>query len=114
LVASREVVLEVKKEKTKHVFVSGYQNAGRSHKSLVAKKPFGNVAEFRYLGTTVTYHNCIHKYIKNRLNSGNAATILFSLLSSPLLCKNLNIKIYKTLILPIVFYGCETKSYHSK
>jgi len=31
-----------------------------------------------------------------------------NLLSSSLLSKNLKIKIYRTIILPVVFYGCET------
>jgi hypothetical protein len=31
-----------------------------------------------------------------------------NLLSSRLLSKNLNIKIYRTIVLPVVFYGCET------
>ena len=33
-----------------------------------------------------------------------------SLLSSSLLSKKLNIKIYRTIILPVVLYGCETWS----
>jgi len=33
-----------------------------------------------------------------------------NLLSSRLLSKNLKIKIYKTIILPVVLYGCETWS----
>jgi len=33
-----------------------------------------------------------------------------NLLSSSLLSKNLNIKIYRTIILPFVLYGCETWS----
>ena len=33
-----------------------------------------------------------------------------TLLSSRLLFKNLKIKIYKTIILPVVLYGCETRS----
>jgi len=33
-----------------------------------------------------------------------------NLLSSRLLCKNLKIKIYRTIILPIALYGCETWS----
>jgi hypothetical protein len=33
-----------------------------------------------------------------------------SLLSSRLLSKNLKIRIYKTIILPLVLYGCETRS----
>jgi len=32
------------------------------------------------------------------------------LLSSSLLSKNLKIKIHRTIILPVVFYGCETCS----
>jgi len=35
---------------------------------------------------------------------------LQNLLSSRLFSKNLKIKIYKTIILPIVLYGCETWS----
>jgi len=31
-----------------------------------------------------------------------------NLLSSSLLSKNINIKIYRTVILPFVLYGCET------
>jgi hypothetical protein len=38
------------------------------------------------------------------------ATILFTLLSSCLLSKNLKIKIYKTIILPVLLYGYETLS----
>jgi hypothetical protein len=33
-----------------------------------------------------------------------------NLLSSRLLSKNLKIRIYKTIILPVVLYGCETWS----
>jgi hypothetical protein len=33
-----------------------------------------------------------------------------SLLSSRLLSKNVEIRIYKTIILPVVLYGCETWS----
>jgi hypothetical protein len=36
------------------------------------------------------------------------ATIRFSLLSSCLLSRNFEIKIYKTIILPVILYDCET------
>jgi hypothetical protein len=49
--------------------------------------------------------------IKSRLNSGNACYYLVqNLLSLRLISKNLKIKIYKTVILPVVLYGCETWS----
>jgi hypothetical protein len=49
--------------------------------------------------------------MKRRLNSGNACYhSVQNLLSSRLLSKNLKIGIYKTIILPVVLYGCETWS----
>jgi hypothetical protein len=55
--------------------------------------------------------NDIHDEIKSRLNSGNVCYYsVQNLLSSHLISKNLKIKIYKTVILPFVLYGCETWS----
>jgi hypothetical protein len=52
----------------------------------------------------------IQEEIKRRLNSGNACYHLVqNILSSCLLSKNLKIRIYKTIILPVL-YGCETWS----
>jgi hypothetical protein len=63
------------------------------------------------VGTTLTNQNDIHDEIKSRLNSGNASHhSVQNLLSSRLTSKNLKIKIYKTVILPVVLYGCETWS----
>jgi hypothetical protein len=62
------------------------------------------------LGTTVTNQNFIHEEIKRRLNSDNACYhSVRNLLSSRLLSKNIKIRIYKTIILPVL-YGCETWS----
>jgi hypothetical protein len=38
------------------------------------------------------------------------ATIRFRVLSSRLLSRNVKVKMYKTIILPVVLYGCETWS----
>jgi len=61
------------------------------------------------LGTTLTNQNSIQEEIKRRLKSGNACYhSVQNRLSFSLLSKNLKIKIYRTIILPIVLYGCET------
>jgi hypothetical protein len=68
-------------------------------------------AKFKYLGATPTNQNDIRDEIKSRLNSENACYYsVQNLLSSRLISKNLKIKIYKTVILPVVLYGCETWS----
>ena len=61
----------------------------------------GRVEEFKYLGTTLTNQNSIQEEIKSRLKL---------VLSSRLLSKNLKIKIYRTIILPVFLFGCETFS----
>ena len=65
----------------------------------------------KYLGTALTDQNCIAEEIKSRLKSGNVCChSVQNLLSSRLLSKNLKIKIYRTVILSVVLYGCETWS----
>jgi hypothetical protein len=46
------------------VLLSRHQNAGQNHSIKTAKKYFENVAQFRYLGTTVTNQNLIQEEIK--------------------------------------------------
>ena len=61
-------------------------------------------------GAALTNQNSIQEEIKSSWNSGNACChSVQNLLSSRLLSKNIKIKIYRNIILP-VFYGCETWS----
>jgi hypothetical protein len=51
----------------------------------------------------------MHEEVKSRLNSGNACYhSVQSLLPSRPLSRNVKVKIYKTIILPVVLYGCQT------
>jgi hypothetical protein len=67
--------------------------------------------QFSYLGTAITNGNSIHEVIKSRLKSGNPCNnSVQNLLSSSLLTKNIKIKVYRTIILPVVLHGFETWS----
>jgi len=87
------------------------QKAGRSHNIKTDNSSFERVEEFTYLGTTLTNQNSLQEDIKSRLKSRNACYhSVQNLLSSRLLSKNLMIKINRTIILPVVLYGCDTWS----
>jgi hypothetical protein len=60
---------------------------------------------------TVTNENLVQDESKRRSNSGNACYhSVQNLLSSRMLCKNIKIRLYKTIVLLVVLYGCETWS----
>ena len=57
-------------------------------------------------GTNLTTQNCIQVEVRSRLKLGNACYhSVQKLLSSRLLSKNLKIKIYRTIILPVFCMG---------
>jgi hypothetical protein len=88
-----------------------YQKAEQKHIIKIVNRSFEDVPEFKYLATTLTDQNCMHEEGKSRLNSGNACChSVQSHLSSHLLSRNVKVKIYKTIILPVVLYGHETWS----
>jgi len=69
------------------------------------------VEQFIYLGTFLINQSSVQEEITIRLKSGNACYHLVqNLLSSSLLSKNKKIKIYRTIILPVVLYKYETRS----
>ncbi|KAJ4448760.1 hypothetical protein ANN_00151 [Periplaneta americana] len=91
------------------LIMSRDQNIVRNGTIKIGDLSFAEVEKFKYLGATVTNINETGEEIKRRINMGNACYYsVEKLLSSSLLSKNLKVRIYKTLILPVVLYGCET------
>jgi hypothetical protein len=89
------------------MLMSHNQKTWQKHSTELVNRSFEDVTKFKYLGTTLTDQNCTHEEIKSRLNMGNASYHLVqSLLSSHLLSRNVKVKIYKTIILPVVLWGC--------
>ncbi|KAJ4446406.1 hypothetical protein ANN_13102 [Periplaneta americana] len=109
LEASKAIGLEVNPEKTKYMIMSHDQNIVRNGNIKIVDSSYEDVEKLKYLGATVTNISDTREEIKRRINMGN--TCYYSvekLLSSSLLSKNLKVRIYKTVILPGVLYGCET------
>jgi hypothetical protein len=80
------------------------KTAGRSHSIKIDNNSFERVE--KCLGKTLTNQNSVQEEIKNRFNSRNACYhSMQNLLSSSLLFKNLKIKMYTIIVLPLLFYG---------
>ena len=65
---------------------------------------YKKVEMFKYLGSLVTNQNSIQGEIKYRFKAGISCYYSVQTLLSPWL--NLKIKIYKTIIFPVVLNGC--------
>jgi len=86
-------------------------NAAQSRNIQTGYSSQRKVEQIKYFGTTLIIQNSIQEEIKSKLESGNACYhSVQNLLSSSLPPKNIKIKIYRTIILPVVLYGCETLS----
>ena len=93
------------------MLLSRDRNAGRGHRVKIDNSSIERLEESKYLVTKLTDQNFIQEEINNRLKLEN--TCYYSvqkLLSSRLLSKNLKIKIYRTIIFPVVLCGYETWS----
>jgi hypothetical protein len=82
---------------------------GQNRDIEIANRSFGNMAQFKYLGATVTNQNLIQGEIKRRLNLCNVCYhSVQNLLFYCLLSKDVKIPIFNTIILFVVLYGSLT------
>jgi len=71
VVVSKEIGLDLNRDKTRHMVVSRDLNAGRSQNIKSDNISFENVEQFKFWGTTEQIKIPFRK-IKSRLKSGNA------------------------------------------
>ena len=110
VVASKENGVKVNADKTKHMVIFRDQSAGRNH-FIKTDSSIDRLEQFKYFATTPTNQNSIQEEIKSRLKSGNGRYhSVQNLSSSCLVSKNIKIKIYRIIILPVVSCGCGTLS----
>jgi hypothetical protein len=101
------------REKTTCMVMGRYQNAGQNHNLKIDNKFLERGKQFKYLGTRFKIQDSRFPSwrLKRKMKSGNACYhSVQNILSSSLLFKNLKNKIYRTIIWPVVLYGCETWS----
>ena len=80
----------------------------------IANKSFESMGRFKHLGMMLTDQNYVHEEVKIRMQCGIAdSPLVQNHLSCCLLSKNVKIKIFKTVILPVVLCGsCTLRERH--
>jgi hypothetical protein len=110
VVASKQIWLKVATCKWKYTVMSRNQDAGWSHSIKADNLNLWKSGKSN-LGTTLTNQNSVQEEIKSRLMLRNVCYgLVRNILSSNLLSNNIKIKIYRTIIMPVGLYGCETWS----
>jgi hypothetical protein len=103
-----EIGLGINNSKTKYMKVSP-SLARRTVEDLeVGEYKFESVEKFIYLGTELNVNNNLSSEIRRRIEQGNRAYYANrNLMKCRLISRSTKIKIYQTLIRPVVTYGCE-------
>ncbi|CAH2085918.1 unnamed protein product [Euphydryas editha] len=106
---AKKVGLMINYDKTEYFHMKRYRNTREARQDLhVGNTTYKGVTKFKYLGCTVTDTNTRDKEIQIRIqNTLRCSAALHKVLVSKLLSRNTKITIYKTIIHPILMYGCE-------
>ena len=77
---------------------------------MIAGQGIVEVDEFTYLGATVCKERGGMKHLKNRLSKARSAFVRLNRIwrSKIILRKTIKLRLYKTLVVPVLLYGYET------
>jgi hypothetical protein len=104
---SSQVGLTINEHKTKYLRCTKKQC--RMDGLYITNSHFEQVKSFKYLGSYVNGNNSIEEEIKERKSMGNKAYYANKdLFRSRLLTKYSKLRMYQTLVRPVVTYACET------
>lgn len=106
---SRRYGMEISAQKTKIMTLS--RNECTYEASCINGMQIDKVAKFKYLGSTITDKNEMDEEIKERLGAGNRCYYsLIDLFKGKRISKTTKLRIYNSIIKPVVTYGCQTWS----
>ena len=103
---ARRVGLKINVEKTKMMRISP---SSQEQFTIGTQDRIEEVEEFSYLGATVCKDGGGMKDLKNRLSKARGAFIrLKKIWRSSNISRKTKLRLYKTLVVPVLVYGCET------
>jgi hypothetical protein len=106
--------LVINESKTKYIRIMRNEAGDRSD-LRVEGMFFEEVTTFKYLGSLITKKNEFGEEIKMRIAVGNRCCYgLQHLFRSRMVSRMVKIKIYKTILKPVVMFGCEAWSMIAK
>uniref|UniRef100_A0A8D8QNX5 Craniofacial development protein 2 n=1 Tax=Cacopsylla melanoneura TaxID=428564 RepID=A0A8D8QNX5_9HEMI len=106
---AKKLGLIINESKTMFMKVSASEDKRVIEDLEIDGKTFKGVEQFKYLGEIVNNAGKTSSAIKDRLNLGNKAYFANqTLIKSKLITRNTKMKIYKTLIRPVITYGSES------
>ena len=101
--------LEINEDKTKYMKMATKGERSPATNLIIGDMTFTSVQNFSYLGADVNSANKTSEEINKRIMAGNRAyNANIKLITSRSLSRATKLKLYKTLIRPVVTYGTET------
>ena len=110
--ACKDIGLAVNTGKTKKLEMGLHRGMIANEHIKICSNSYEKVKNFKCLGSLLANQNYIQEEIKCKLKAGNSCYSVKTHLSSRILSRNLEIKVYKAIILPVVLYGCENGLIH--
>ncbi|KAI5737941.1 hypothetical protein M8J77_000982 [Diaphorina citri] len=105
---AEKVGLKMNTDKTKFMHVSKIRSM-TSTTVTINNHRFERVTDFKYLGANINENNRIEPEVNNRMNNANRSLYSMNkMLTSKKISKNAKIKMYTTIIQPVLLYGSET------
>ena len=107
-IEAQKVGLTINSAKTKYMVMNRVRNIGINYLT-VGEQTYEEVQDFKYLGALITAEGKQGREIEARIAAGNRCSGgLINVLKSKVLSRSAKLKIYKTVIKPVVAYACET------
>ncbi|KAG8240197.1 hypothetical protein J437_LFUL016694 [Ladona fulva] len=106
---AQKVGLKVNRAKTQYLFSSRKSTTGNNKFIELNGNKYERCDKFKYLGVLVTKDNEMKEEIKARIAAGNRVhQDSLKVMKSHNLSRNLKIKVYRTVVRPVVMYVSET------